>query len=139
KLTFQTSINAPRQKNQAIIKQASQQAGIEVELKSVVASVCFSSDAADPYPHFYCDREMYQTTMPQADPQFFMNQFTSWEVATKENKWQGRNISRWQNKEYDDVYRQATKELDPVKRAAMFIKLNDLVVADHYILPEINR
>jgi peptide/nickel transport system substrate-binding protein len=141
KLTFQTSINAPRQKNQAIIKQACQKAGIEVELKSVVASVFFSSDAANPdtYTHFYCDMEMYQTTMPQADPQFFMNQFASWEVANKENKWQGRNISRWQNKEYDDTFRQATKELDPVKRAAMFIKLNDLVVADHYILPEINR
>ena len=141
KFVFQTSINAPRQKTQAIIKQACQKAGIDIELKSVVASVFFSSDTANPdtYSHFYCDAQMYQTTMPQADPQFFMNQFTSWEVATKENKWQGRNIARWQNKEYDDVYHQAEKELDPVKRAAMFIKLNDLVVADHYILPEINR
>ena len=26
-----------------------------------------------------------------------------------------------------------------MKRAAMFIRLNDLVCADHYILPEINR
>jgi peptide/nickel transport system substrate-binding protein len=141
KFTFQTSINSPRQKNQAIIKQACQKAGIEIELKSVVASVFFSSDTANPdtYSHFYCDAEMYQTTMPQADPQFFMNQFTSWEMATKENKWQGRNISRWQNKDYDDVFRQAQHELDAVKRAAMFIKLNDIVVGDHYILPEINR
>jgi peptide/nickel transport system substrate-binding protein len=141
KFTFQTAINSPRQKNQAIIKQACQKAGIDVELKSVVGSVFFSSDTANPdtYSHFYCDAEMYQTTMPQADPQFFMNQFTSWEVATKENKWQGRNISRWQNKDYDDVFRQAQRELDAVKRAAMFIKLNDLVVGDHYILPEINR
>jgi peptide/nickel transport system substrate-binding protein len=141
KLTFQTSINSPRQKNQAIIKQACQKAGIEVELKSVVGSVFFSSDTANPdtYSHFYCDAQMYQTTMPQADPQFFMNQFTSWEAATKENKWQGRNISRWRNKDYDDVFRQAQRELDAVKRAAMFIQLNDLVVGDHYILPEINR
>ncbi len=141
KFVFQTSINAPRQKNQAIIKQACQKAGIEVELKSVVASVFFSSDAANPdtYTHFYCDMEMYQTTMPQADPQFFMNQFVSWEIANKENKWQGRNVSRWQNKEYDEVYKQAQSELDPVKRAAMFVKLNDLVVQDNYILPEINR
>jgi peptide/nickel transport system substrate-binding protein len=141
KFVFQTSINSPRQKNQAIIKQACQKAGIDVELKSVVASVFFSSDAANPdtYTHFYCDVEMYQTTMPQADPEFFMNQFTSWEAATKENKWQGRNIIRWQNKEYDDVFRQAQHELDPVKRAAMFIKLNDIVCGDHYILPEINR
>jgi peptide/nickel transport system substrate-binding protein len=141
KFTYQTSINSPRQKNQAIIKQACQKAGIEVELKSVVASVFFSSDAANPdtYSHFYCDVEMYNTTMPQADPQFFMNQFTSWEVANKENKWQGRNISRWQNKEYDDVFRQTQRELDAVKRAALFIRLNDIVVGDYHILPENNR
>ena len=107
----------------------------------MVASVFFSSDTANPdtYTHFYCDVEMYNTTMPQADPQFFMNQFTSWEVSNKENKWQGRNISRWQNQEYDDVFRQTQRELDAVKRAALFIKLNDIVVGDHYILPENNR
>jgi len=141
KFVYQTSINAPRQKNQAIIKQACQKAGIEVELKSVVASVFFSSDTANPdtYSHFYCDAEMYTTTMLQPDPDRFMNQFVSWEVATKQNKWQGRNISRWQNKEYDDLYRKAESELDAVKRAAMFIKLNDIVVGDHYILPEVYR
>src|SRR5262249_16925262 len=34
KLVYQTSINTPRQKTQAIVKQACQKAGIEVELKS---------------------------------------------------------------------------------------------------------
>ena len=48
KLVFQTSINAPRQKTQAIIKQACQKAGIDLELKSVTASVFFSSDVANP-------------------------------------------------------------------------------------------
>lgn len=141
KFVYQTSINSPRQQNQAIIKQACQKAGIGVELKSIVASVFFSSDASNPdtYTHFYCDVEMYTTTMTQPDPQLFMNQFTSWEVATKANKWQGRNISRWRNKDYDDLYHQAERELDPVKRAAMFIKMNDMVVNDHYILPEVYR
>src|SRR6516225_8510390 len=48
KFVFQTSINAPRQKTQAIIKQAFQRAGIDMELKSVTASVYFSSDVANP-------------------------------------------------------------------------------------------
>ena len=141
KFVFQTSINAPRQKTQAIIKQACQKAGIDVELKSVVASVFFSSDTANPdtYTHFYCDAQMYNTTMPQPDPQFFMNQHTSWQAAHKENKWQGRNISRWQSKEYDEVYKQAEQELDAVKRVAMCIKLNDLAVGDNHILPIISR
>jgi peptide/nickel transport system substrate-binding protein len=141
KFVFQTSINAPRQKTQAIVKQACQKAGIDIELKSVVGSVFFSSDTANPdtYGHFYCDAQMYQTTMTQPDPQFFMNQCVSWEVATKANKWQGRNISRWQNKDYDEVYHQAARELDAVKRAAMYIELNDLAVGDKYILPVANR
>jgi peptide/nickel transport system substrate-binding protein len=137
KFVFQTSINAPRQKTQAIVKQACQKAGIEIELKSVVGSVYFSSDTANPdtYSHFYCDAQMYQTTMTQPDPQFFMNQGVSWEAATKDNKWQGRNISRWQSKQYDEVYKQSEQELDTVKRAAMYIKLNELFVGDNYILP----
>jgi peptide/nickel transport system substrate-binding protein len=141
KVVLQTSINAPRQKTQAIIKQACQKAGIDIELKSVVGSVFFSSDTANPdtYPHFYCDAQMYNTTMPQADPQIFMNQGVSWEAATRENKWQGRNVSRWQSKQYDEVYKQAQQELDAVKRAAMYIKLNDLFVGDNYILPLVAR
>ena len=141
KFVFQTSINAPRQKTQAIIKQACQKAGIDIELKSVVGSVFFSSDTANPdtYPHFYCDSEMFTTTMLQPDPQIFMNQYLTAEVASKANKWQGRNISRWTSKEYDELYRQAERELDAVKRAAMYIRLNDMVVGDNYIQPVVYR
>ena len=57
KLVFQTSINASRQKTQAIVKQACQKAGIDAELKSVTPSVYFSSDAAnaDTARKFYAD------------------------------------------------------------------------------------
>ena len=68
-----------------------------------------------------------------------MNQYVSWQVATKENKWQGRNVCRWINKQYDEIYKQAERELDAVKRVAMFIQLNDLVVGDNYILPVVGR
>jgi peptide/nickel transport system substrate-binding protein len=141
KLVYQTSINTPRQKTQAIVKQACQRAGIELELKSVTASVYFSSDVANPdtYTKFYCDIQMYTTTMTQPDPELFMNQFTSWEVTSKENKWQGRNITRWRNDEYDKAFRAAEGELDPVKRAALFIRMNDLVCGEHVVIPVVHR
>jgi peptide/nickel transport system substrate-binding protein len=141
KFVYQTSINQPRQKTQAIIKQAAQKAGIDMELKSVTASVFFSSDVANPdtYTKFYCDLQMYTTTMSQPDPQLFMNQFTSWEVATKDNKWQGRNITRWRNEEYDKLFRASENELDPVKRAAMFIKMNDMAVQNGVVLGIVMR
>src|SRR6266851_1357767 len=141
KMLFQTSINAPRQKTQAIVKQAAAKAGIELELKSVTASVYFSSDVANPdtYAHFYCDIQMYTTTMTQPDPELFMNQFTTAEVSSKENKWQGRNITRWRNEEYDKLYKAAESELDPVKRAALFIKMNEMVIQNVVVVPVVFR
>ncbi len=141
KFVFQTSINAPRQKTQAIIKQACQKAGIELELKAVTASVFFSSDVANPdtYTKFYCDIQMYTTTMTQPDPQVFMDQYVSWQLATKENKWQGRNIVRWRSDDYDKAWRAAESELDPVKRAALFMRMNDLAVEARVIIPVVFR
>jgi peptide/nickel transport system substrate-binding protein len=141
KVVYQTSINAPRQKNQAIVKQACSKAGIDAEIKAVTASVYFSSDAANPdtYTHFYTDIQMYTTTMTMPDPELFMNQFTSWEIASKENKWQGRNITRWRSEEYDKIYRAAEAEMDPVKRAALFIKMNDLVIQNVVVIPVVQR
>jgi len=60
RLVFQTSINAPCQKTQAIVKQACQRAGIDIELKSITPSVYFSSDTANPdtVKKFSCDIQM---------------------------------------------------------------------------------
>ncbi|HPU51988.1 MAG TPA: peptide ABC transporter substrate-binding protein [Burkholderiaceae bacterium] len=137
KVVFQTSINAPRQKCQAIVKQACQKAGIEMELKSITASVFFSSDVANPdtYTKFFCDLQMFTTTMTQPDPELFMDQFCSWQASTKENKWQGRNITRWRNDDYDKAFRAAENELDPVKRAALFIRMNELAIENHVVIP----
>jgi peptide/nickel transport system substrate-binding protein len=141
KLVFQTSTNAPRQKTQAIVKQACQKAGMEVELKSVTASVYFSSDVANPDTNakFYTDLQMYTTTMGEPDPEVFMRQFLSWEIASKDNKWQGRNITRWHSEEYDKAHKAAEAELDPVKRAALFIAMNDMVVGDQAVVPVVYR
>jgi peptide/nickel transport system substrate-binding protein len=141
KMVYQTSINPERQKTQQIVKQAAGRAGIDIELKSVTASVFFASDPANPdtYPHFYTDIQMYTTTMTQPDPQRFMDQFTSWEISSKDNKWQGRNITRWRSDEYDRTWKAAESEMDAVKRAAHFIKMNDLVIQNMVVVPVLWR
>ena len=141
KMLYQTSINAERQKTQAIVKQAAARAGIEVEIKSVVASVFFGSDLANPdnYPKFYSDLQMYNNGPNAPDPQNFMLQFVSWEVSSKENKWQGRNITRWRNEESDRRWRAASTEMDSVKRAALFIRMNDLLIQNVVVIPVIWR
>jgi peptide/nickel transport system substrate-binding protein len=141
KLLYQTSINGPRQKTQAIVKQAMQKAGIDVELKSVVASVFFSSDVANPdtYAKFYADIEMFQIPMTQPDPTIHMRRYHSRYVAAKENKWQGTNFPRFVNAEYDAAIDAAEIEIDPVKRAALYIKCNDLLWQETMVIPVMHR
>jgi peptide/nickel transport system substrate-binding protein len=141
KVVFQTSINAPRQKTQEIVKQACQKAGIDIEIKAVPASVYFSSDVGNPdtYTKFYTDLQMYTVTMSQPDPGDFMRQFLSSEIANKDNKWQGRNITRWKNADYDARWDSASHETDPVKRAALFIQMNDMVIKNIVVIPVVYR
>ena len=141
KYLYQTSTNGPRQKTQQIVKQALKKAGIEVELKSVIASVFFSSDVANPdtYPHFYADLQMYTTGPGLPDPQTWLQLFLSTEAAQKTNKWQGRNITRWQSPEFDAAYKLITTEIDPVKRAAAIIQCNDLVINNQVVIPVVTR
>jgi peptide/nickel transport system substrate-binding protein len=141
KFVYQTSTNAPRQKTQQIVKQACAKAGIEIEIKAVVASVFFGSDAAnwDTFPHFKADIQMYTTTMVHPDPQRFMNQYLTEEIASKANKWSGRNATRWSNEEYDRAYKASESEMDPVKRAALFIKMNDLLIQNVVVIPVLWR
>ena len=141
RMLFQTSINAPRQKTQAVVKQAAAKVGIEMELKSIVPAVYFSTDPANPdtSSHFSADIQMYAFTTRAPDPQRFMDPYVSWEISQKENKWAGRNTTRWRNEEFDRLFKAAETEMDPVKRAAHFIRMNDLLTQNVVIVPFIWR
>ena len=120
KFLYQTSTNAPRQKTQAIVKQAAAKAGIEIEIKSVVASVFFSSDAANPdtYPHFYADLQMYNDETG-AGPALVHA------ACSPPGRWPARPISGTgatspggATKSTTGSTRPPETEMDPVKRAA---------------------
>jgi peptide/nickel transport system substrate-binding protein len=135
-VVYQAAVNLLNQKNQAIVKKALERLGVEVELKAVNAGVFFSSDPGNPdtYAHFYADMQSH--SMPSGlDPQEYMRKFVSWEIAQKANNWAGRNHVRWANAEYDRLWKQAATELDPIKRAALFIRMNDLVIEDVVVIP----
>ena len=141
KFVYQTSVNALRQKEQAVVKQACQKAGIDLELKSVTASVFFSSDVANPdtYGKFWCDMQMYTTTMTQPDPERFMDQYLSREVSSKANKWQGRNISPLgQRRLRQDVSGRRGRTRPGQARRAVHTP-ERLPVKDNVIIPLISR
>jgi peptide/nickel transport system substrate-binding protein len=136
KLLFQAALHASVQKVQQVVKQAAARAGVEIEIKAVPTAMFFSADTSGPDSNvrFLADLQMY-TTFTGLDPQLFMAQFTSWEIPGRDNKWTGRNLTRWRNAEYDRLWRQAEGEMDPVKRAALFIRMNDMVVQDAVVIP----
>jgi peptide/nickel transport system substrate-binding protein len=141
KLLFQTSVNSVRQKVQSIYKQSCGKAGIELELKGVTPAVFFSSDVgnSDTYGRFLADLQMYAVAGRLPDPDNFMQWFVSWQASSKANKWLGLNRGRWLSDEYDALYRASEFELDPVKRAALLIRMNDLVCNDHAVIPVVYR
>jgi len=141
RLTFRTSINAPRQKVQQIVKQAAQRAGVDLDLQAVQASVFFSSDESNPdtLNKFWADMQMFAQSMIQPDPQDAMQIFRSEEAASRANRWIGRNSARWQDAEFDRLHDAARTEMDPVKRAALFIAMNDRLCGSHHVIPLIAR
>jgi len=142
-ITYATSTNALRQQEQEIIKASFESLGIQVTLKSVDASVYFSSSPGndDTYGHFYYDVEMHTSTDDSPYPVGFAQNWYGAisNIAQKSNGWSGLNISRWQNADYDKAYQQALTEVDPSKQPALFITMNDLVVNQVAVVPMVAR
>lgn len=141
-ITFLTTINAVRQKTQQIIKDAFEKVGIKTEVRSVDATVFFSSDTGNPdtAAHFYSDLEMYTNYNALPDPQEYMAGYTSGDqIPQKANQWSGTNYTRWSSPAFDQLYTRAKTELDTTKRDQLFIQMNDLVVYSYVHIPLINR
>lgn len=141
KVLFQTTINPLRQKTQAIIKQSWQSLGIEVELKTIDASIFFSSDPSnnDTVEKFYADAQMFTTGNNNPDPTPYFKVYTCDNIPQKSNNWSGDNYSRYCNPEYDQLLQTVMTELDAQKRAMIFKQLNDLLISQITVIPIIHR
>ena len=141
-LVYQTSTNAVRQDFQALIKQWWTEIGVETELKNVDASVFFGGDPGSPdtFQKFYADVEMYANNFDGTDPESYLAQHTCDKAPKPESQWQGENINRYCDAEYDKLVAElgATGELS--KRGEIAKKLNDMLTKDSYtILPLVDR
>lgn len=138
---FQTSVNSLRQKEQQLVKDAFEKAGIKMELKTIDQSVFFAAGAGNPdnYSHLYTDLEMYTNGPDLPDSQNFCRRYLSTEVAQKSNGWAFPNVTRYQNPAMDRLYARALVELEPEKRSALFIQMNDLAISDVVEIPLVYR
>lgn len=141
RVRFQTAAGSVRQKTQEIIKQSLESLGVAVELKSISPSVFFSNDPKNPdtYARFSADLQMFTIPYDSPDPGAFMQGWICAEIPGPENHWSANNIERWCNPEYDRLYEQSKREMNPEIRRQLFIKMNDLLIEDVALIPIVHR
>ena len=146
-INYGTSINAVRQKTQAVVKQAFEEIGIRVNLDQVEAGTFFSSGAGieNNISHNYWDISMYTNNPGSPVP---ISWFVSWysgpddsrsNIAQKSNGWQGQNYQRWHNPEWNALFESLQAETDLEAAAQTCIAMNDILINEVVVIPEVNR
>ena len=140
-LNFQTTVNQVRQKIQQVVKANLEDIGFKIELVQTDASVFFDSAEGNDQnnTHFYYDLNMFQSSVGAPPPVAYMVRWYAGEdgenIAQASNGWTGRNFQRYNNPDYDVLYRQAQVESDPDEQNKVFIAMNDLLYEDAAVLP----
>jgi peptide/nickel transport system substrate-binding protein len=145
KITYATSINAVRQKTQAVVKENFEKIGISVQLQQVDSGIYFDSSAGNEQNigHMYTDVNMYTNGAGTPVPTDYM---IGWyagpdgtNIAQKSNQWNGQNFQRWVNTEFDALYEQLVKVTDLEQAAQILIQMNDIMINDIAVIPLVNR
>jgi len=140
-LLFQTSTNAVRQDFQALIQADWREIGVETRLRNIDAGVFFGSDPGsnDTYLKFFADAQMYASLFEGTDPTPHLEQRRCGREPQPSTQWQGQNINRYCNEEYDELWAELNREPDPDRRQELVIALNDMFVQDYAHLPLVAR
>jgi len=139
-VTYSTSVNAVREKEEQVIKQSFQQAGIGMDIKNADAGVFFGKgDNPDASARFEKDLEMFTNSPGVPDAAAYFEGWTTAQISQKSNGWSGNNYERFSDPQYDALVAQLKTELNPEKRNQLTIQCNDYIV-NHYVdIPMIDR
>ncbi|WP_372886009.1 peptide ABC transporter substrate-binding protein [Shimia sp.] len=141
-ILYQTSTNAVRQDFQALIKQWWGEIGVETELRNLNASVFFGGDPGSPdtFQKFYADVEMYANNFDGTDPQAYLSMYRCGNEPKPESQWQGENINRFCNPDYDKLIDELGRTSDLEQRYALAKKMNEMLTKDSYtVVPLVDR
>ncbi|WGW03242.1 peptide ABC transporter substrate-binding protein [Tropicibacter oceani] len=140
-ILYQTSTNAVRQDFQALIKDWWEQIGMEVELRNIDGSVFFGGDAGSPdtFQKFYADVEMYANTFNGTDPQAYLGNGLCDKAPRPDTQWQGENISRFCDEEYDALHKQLSETADMAERQRIGKELSRIAFERGSLIPLVHR
>jgi peptide/nickel transport system substrate-binding protein len=141
-MLYQSSTNAVRQNFQTLIKQWWTELGVKVELRNIAASVFFGGDAGSPdtFQKFFADVEMYANNFDGTDPESYLAEHVCDKIPRPETQWQGTNMNRYCNPEYDKMVKELGATAGIEKRAVIAKKLNDMLTKESYVVvPLVDR
>jgi len=144
-VVYATTINQVRQKTQAVVKQAFEKLGVKVQLQQIDAGIFFDSSAGNDQntSHFYWDIAMYTSGAGSPIPTSFMLNWYAGpdgsNISQKSNGWAGVNSSRWVNADYDAAFDELGKVTTFEEANTLLIKMNDIVIDNVALIPQVNR
>lgn len=144
-INYATTVNALRQKVQAIAKANLEAIGMKVELLQIDAGIFFDSSAGNDQNigHMYWDTNMYTNNSTSTMPIGYMGDWYGGEnrsnVAQKSNGWSGNNRQRWVNADYDAAFEALQIATSMDAAAALLITMNDIIINDNAVIPLVNR
>ena len=142
-MLYQTSTNAVRQDFQALIKQWWEEIGIATELRNIDASVFFGGDPAQPghVPEVLRRRRDVRQQLRRHRPAGLPRHATRCDNEPRpDDQWQGENINRFCDPEYDALVDEMATTADLEERGRARQRLNDKLTKDTYaIIPLVDR
>jgi peptide/nickel transport system substrate-binding protein len=138
RVAFQTTANsAVRQRTQEVVRDNLKAIGADVSLNIIDSNAFFSDDSANmsSFRHFRADMQEFSDGNLSPDPGAFMKYWLCSSIPQKSNSWSGENAERWCNQQYDALFAQSQHEIDPAKRAQLFIQMNDMLIDDIVMIP----
>lgn len=136
-LNSHATVSSLQKQSQQIIQRNLRAIGIDLEVNLFDASTYFGDAATNPASvfQFQADLESLDISSESPDPGSYMRFWICDQIPQKANGWSGINLGRWCNRQYDELFRQASTEIDPDKRRELFIQMNDLQVEDVAMIP----
>src|SRR5665811_936617 len=144
-VSYSTSVNQVRQKTQAVVKESFGELGIQVRLEQIDAGIFFGGEAGNTQNinHFYWDIDMYTSSPSSTIPSSFMLNWYAGpngdNIAQASNDWQGQNFHRYSNPDYDALYDELITLTDAEAAYNTLIAMNDILINDVVVIPEVNR
>jgi peptide/nickel transport system substrate-binding protein len=139
-ITFASTVNPIREKEEQVMKQSFQQAGIQMDIQNADSGVFFGQpDNPDADARFLHDLEMYTSSPTVPDAGDWFRNWTTSQIAQKSNNWSLPNYTRFSDPQYDALVDQLAKELTPEKRAQLQIQANDYIVNHWVEIPIVDR